>query len=67
MMTLPLIGAKLSLCLPKQKNYGFFLSLCLIFVHLTALSATEFSINNPAAEFEELTTEEVHTLSLIHI
>ncbi|MFK7980533.1 MAG: hypothetical protein AB8G86_11155, partial [Saprospiraceae bacterium] len=65
MMTLPLIGAKLSLCLPKLKNYGLFLSLCMIFVHITALSATEFSINNHATEFDELMTEEVHVTAMM--
>ena len=58
MMTLPLIGAKLLLCLPKLKNYGLLLSLCMIFAQTVALSATEFSIDHH-------TTEEMYSSTMM--
>ncbi len=65
MMTLQLIGAELSLCLPRLKNYGLFLGLCMILVQTTAFSATEFSIDNHATEFEEPKKEEISTTSMM--
>jgi len=57
MTTLQLIGAKLSLCLPKLNHYGLCLSLCAIFVLTTAFRPTEFSIDNHVTAAEGELTE----------
>lgn len=59
MTTLQLIGARLSLCLPKLKSYGLFLSLCTFLVLTTAFRPTEFSIDNPVTECAEEVTEKM--------
>jgi len=57
MTTLQLIGAKLSLCLPKLNHYGLCLSLCAIFALTTAFRPTEFSIDNHVTAAEDEPTE----------
>ena len=65
MMTQQFIGAKLLLCLPKLKNYGLFLVLCMIFALTTAFSSTEFSKDNHPTVFEELTIEGKRTAAMM--
>jgi len=65
MMTLNFIGAELSLCLPKLKNYGFFLSFCMIFAGTTAFGSTEFYADNHTTGLDELTTEEGYSAAMM--
>ncbi len=57
MTTLRFIGAELMLCLPKLKNYGFFLGLCILFALTTAYRPTEVSTDNYVTEFSENKTD----------
>ncbi|MEM6319685.1 MAG: hypothetical protein AAF960_18575 [Bacteroidota bacterium] len=56
MTTLQLIGAELSLRLPKLKHYGLYLGLCMLFVLTAALRPTELTTDNPITESPEKMT-----------
>ena len=65
MMTLNFIGTELLLCLPKLKNYGFFLGLCMIFAGTTAFGSTEFYADNHTTGLDELTTGEERSAAMM--
>ncbi|MEM1120325.1 MAG: T9SS type A sorting domain-containing protein [Bacteroidota bacterium] len=57
MTTLQLLGAELSLCLPKLKHYGLLLSLVAIVALTVAFRPTEFPTDNHATKIEKVENE----------